>query len=108
MAPSQRSLALKNLMWLLQWVLKAAIFFTLFAFALNNQHDAVVHFFFGTTWQAPLVLVVLIAFVIGVAVGVVGMVPRWWKTRRLAQQAQATQPVSATSAASQAAPSDGI
>jgi uncharacterized integral membrane protein len=101
-------LALKNLMWLLQWVLKAAIFFTLFAFALNNQHDAVVHFFFGTTWQAPLVLVVLIAFVIGVAVGVVGMVPRWWKTRRLAQQAKATQPVPATSSASQADPSHGI
>jgi uncharacterized integral membrane protein len=78
-------------MWLLQLVLKAAIFFTLFAFALNNQHDAVVHFFFGTTWQAPLVLVVLIAFVIGVAVGVVGMVPRWWKHRRIAQKVQQAQ-----------------
>ena len=82
---------MKNLMWLLQLLLKAAIFFTLFAFALNNQHDAVVHFFFGTIWQAPLVLVVLIAFVIGVAVGVVGMVPRWWKHRRLAQQAKASE-----------------
>ncbi|MEY3912014.1 MAG: hypothetical protein RL509_58, partial [Pseudomonadota bacterium] len=49
---------MKNLMWLLQWILKAAIFFTLFAFALNNQDDAVVHFFFGTQWRAPLVLVV--------------------------------------------------
>ena len=74
-------------MWLLQLVLKAAIFFTLFAFALNNQHEAVVHFFFGTTWQAPLVLVVLLAFVMGVAVGVVGMVPRWWQQRRLAKKA---------------------
>jgi uncharacterized integral membrane protein len=74
-------------MWLLQLALKAAIFFTLFAFALNNQHDAVVHFFFGTTWQAPLVLVVLSAFVVGVTVGVLGMVPRWWRHRRLAKQA---------------------
>ena len=32
----------------LAWLLKAAIFFTLFAFALNNQHDATVYFFFGT------------------------------------------------------------
>ncbi len=72
-------------MWLLQITLKAAIFFTLFAFALNNQHDAVVHFFFGTTWQAPLVLVVLSAFVVGVAVGVLGMVPRWWRHRRSAK-----------------------
>lgn len=74
-------------MWLLQLVLKAAIFFTLFAFALNNQHEAVVHFFFGTVWQAPMVLVVLLAFVLGVAVGVVGMVPRWWRQRRVAQKA---------------------
>ncbi|CAN1569819.1 COG5416 Uncharacterized integral membrane protein [Burkholderiaceae bacterium] len=77
---------MKNLMWLLQLLLKAAIFFTLFAFALNNQHEAVVHFFFGTTWQAPLVLVVLSAFILGVAIGVLGMVPRWWKQRRLSQR----------------------
>ena len=49
----------------LVWLLKAAIFFTLFAFALNNQHVATVHFFFGTQWSAPLVLVVLIAFAFG-------------------------------------------
>ncbi|NDF63605.1 MAG: LapA family protein [Betaproteobacteria bacterium] len=73
-------------MWLLQWILKAAIFFTLFAFALNNQDDAVVHFFFGTQWRAPLVLVVLAAFTCGVAVGVLGMVPRWWRQRQAARQ----------------------
>ncbi len=80
---------MKNLMWLLQWILKAAIFFTLFAFALNNQDDAVVHFFFGTQWRAPLVLVVLAAFACGVAVGVLGMVPRWWRQHKVARQAQA-------------------
>ena len=77
-------------MWLLQWMLKAAIFFTLFAFALNNQEDATVHFFFGTQWRAPLVLVVLAAFALGVAVGVLGMVPRWWRHRRVARQVQST------------------
>jgi uncharacterized integral membrane protein len=73
---------------LLQWVLKAAVFFTLFAFALNNQHEASVHFFFGTQWRSPTVLVVLAAFAIGVAVGVLGMVPRWWRHRQLARQAE--------------------
>ncbi|MES2879333.1 MAG: LapA family protein [Pseudomonadota bacterium] len=77
-------------MWLLKWVLKAAIFFTLFAFALNNQQDTTVHFFFGTQWRSPLVLVVLTAFAAGVAVGVLGMVPRWWKHRRAASRAQLT------------------
>ncbi|MBX3657687.1 MAG: LapA family protein [Ramlibacter sp.] len=71
----------------LMWLLKAAIFFTLFAFALNNQQDATVHFFFGTQWRAPQVLVVLVAFALGLAVGVMGMVPRWWKHRRAARKA---------------------
>ena len=53
---------MKNLVWLLKWILKAAIFFTLFAFALNNQHEGAVRFFFGTEWRAPMVLVVLAAF----------------------------------------------
>lgn len=68
----------------LLWLLKAAIFFTLFAFALNNQQNATVHFFFGTQWQAPLVLVVLTAFVGGLIAGVLVMVPRWWKQRSTA------------------------
>ena len=73
----------------LLWLLKAAIFFTLFAFALNNQQDATVHFFFGTQWRAPLVLVVLTAFSAGLAVGVLGMVPRWWRHRTAARRAHA-------------------
>ena len=96
-------------MWLLQLVLKAAIFFTLFAFALNNQHDAVVYFFFGTTWSAPLVLVLLTAFVMGVAVGVMGMVPRWWKHRRLAKLVNKTSTTEAKPSASpNADPTHGI
>ncbi len=68
----------------LAWLLKAAIFFTLFAFALNNQQDATVHFFFGTRWTAPLVLVVLAAFAAGLVIGALGMVPRWWRHRAVA------------------------
>ena len=64
------------------WLLKAAIFFTLFAFALNNQQDVTVHFFFGTHWTAPLVLVVLAAFAAGLAIGGLVMVPRWLAQRR--------------------------
>ena len=70
------------------WLLKAAIFFTLFAFALNNQQDATVHFFFGTRWTAPLVLVVLAAFAAGLVIGALGMVPRWLAHRRAARLAR--------------------
>ena len=77
---------MNKLLWLLKWMLKAAIFFTLFAFALNNQQETRVNFFFGTFWQAPTVLVVLSAFSLGVMVGVLGMVPRWWRHRQAARQ----------------------
>ncbi|CAN7531143.1 LapA family protein [Acidovorax sp. LjRoot117] len=87
----------------LLWLLKAAIFFTLFAFALNNQQDATVHFFFGTQWRAPLVLVVLTAFSAGLAVGVLGMVPRWWRHRAAARRAQAGAGSATTPAAAPAA-----
>ena len=75
---------MKQIAWLLRWLLKAAIFFTLFAFALNNQHDATVYFFFGTRWTAPMVIIVLMAFAAGLVIGVLGMVPRWWRHRRAA------------------------
>lgn len=90
---------MKRLLRLLQWVLKATVFFTLFAFALNNQQDTRVFFFFGTYWQAPTVLVVLTSFALGVVVGVLGMVPRWWRQRQAAQQAQ--QPAQAAAAAAE-------
>ena len=84
----------------LAWLLKAAIFFTLFAFALNNQQDATVHFFFGTQWRAPLVLVVLVAFTVGLAVGALGMVPRWWKHRMAARRSRGARDPADTAAAS--------
>jgi uncharacterized integral membrane protein len=60
----------------LLWLLKAAIFFTLFAFALNNQQEGSIHLWFGTVWRAPMVLIVLTIFVLGAGVGVLGMLPR--------------------------------
>ena len=89
----------------LVWLLKAAIFFTLFAFALNNQHVATVHFFFGTQWSAPLVLVVLAAFALGLAIGALGMVPRWLKQRAAARRTQVPPSTPATPAPG-VAPSD--
>ena len=102
---------MKHVLWLLKWVLKAAIFFTLFAFALNNQQDTTVHFFFGNQWRAPQVLIVLSAFSAGVVVGVLGMLPRWFRHRTTARPADiAVQDASAINTPQTGAPSyaDGI
>lgn len=97
------------------WLLRAAIFFALFAFALNNQQEVTVHFFFGVQWRASLVLVVLAAVTLGLVVGVLGMVPRWWRQRRAAHaperpSADATpRPApGATGSAASAPPTAGI
>ena len=77
---------LKTFIRLLQWILKAAIFLTMLAFALNNREDVSVRFFWDMEWRAPMVLVLLAVFAIGVVVGVAGMVPRWWQQRRLTKK----------------------
>ena len=72
-------------MRLIVWLVRAAVFFTLFAFALNNRDDASIHWFFGQEWRAPMVFIVLAAFGVGCAFGVFAMVPSWWRHRRLAR-----------------------
>ena len=69
-------------MRVLNWLFRAFIFFTLFAFALNNQQAATVRWFFGVQWQAPMVIVVLAAFGAGCTLGVLAMAPHWWRQRR--------------------------
>jgi hypothetical protein len=62
------------------------LFFVLFAFALNNQHAVELRWFFGYRWQAPMVFVVLAIFALGCSVGVLAMVPSWWRHRRDARK----------------------
>jgi putative membrane protein len=68
------------------WLIRAAIFFALFAFALNNQQEAAIRWFFGQEWRAPMVFIVLAAFALGCAFGVFAMVPSWWRHRRVARK----------------------
>ena len=73
-------------MRILVWLLRAAIFFTLFAFALNNQHDSGIRWFFGYEWRAPMVFIVLASFALGCVFGVFAMLPSWWRQRRVARR----------------------
>ncbi|MFN3862279.1 MAG: lipopolysaccharide assembly LapA domain-containing protein [Roseateles sp.] len=93
----------------LVWLLRALLFFTLFAFALNNSHEAVVRWFFGHEWRAPQVIIVLLAFGLGAAFGVLAMVPAWWRHRRAAQRAEpAASPASEPTAVPYPTHQDGV
>ncbi len=72
----------------LMWLLNAALFFVLFAFALNNQDMVTLHLFFGARWQAPMVVVVLLSMLIGVFLGVVAMVPLWLRAKKARRRQQ--------------------
>ncbi|MBH9553374.1 LapA family protein [Inhella gelatinilytica] len=65
------------------------VFFALFAFSLNNKKDVTVHWFFGYEWTTPLVFVVLASFAAGIALGVMAMVPAWWRQRAQARRQSA-------------------
>jgi uncharacterized integral membrane protein len=75
-------------MRVLSWLLRAALFLTLFAFALNNQHEASFKWFFGHEWRAPMVFILLAAFIAGCTVGVLAMLPSWWRHRQAARSGQ--------------------
>ncbi|MBX3621228.1 MAG: DUF1049 domain-containing protein [Rhizobacter sp.] len=68
------------------WLVRAALFFVLLAFALNNQHEASLKWFFGQEWRTPMVFIVLAAFTLGCVFGVLAMVPSWWQHRRAARR----------------------
>ncbi|CAN5222814.1 hypothetical protein BH11PSE9_BH11PSE9_07870 [soil metagenome] len=83
------------------WLVRAAVFFVLFAFALNNRDEAAVRWFFGYEWRTPMVFIVLASFALGCAFGVFAMVPSWWKHRRVARKHTVSTPIVADSPISQ-------
>jgi len=95
-------------MRLFVWLVRAAVFFALFAFALNNQQASSVRWFFGQEWRAPMVIIVLAAFALGCAFGVFAMVPSWWRQRRVAREAIRPAASSPTASAANGPPVDAV
>jgi uncharacterized integral membrane protein len=51
-------------------LLKTVVFLLLLGFAFKNSDSVVVRYFLGMEWRAPLVLLLLVFFGIGIATGV--------------------------------------
>jgi lipopolysaccharide assembly protein A len=93
-------------MRVLVWLVRAFIFFTLFAFALNNQQLVTVNWFFGAQWRSPMVIVVLAAFGAGAALGVIAMLPgSWQRWRKRRAPTEAPTPAAAGAAPASQPPS---
>jgi uncharacterized integral membrane protein len=64
------------------WLLKAALFILLLGFAVKNSDVVTLQYYLGYQWQAPLVLVILLFFALGAAVGVVASLGFLFRQRR--------------------------
>lgn len=69
----------------LSWAVKGALFLLILSFAVVNTDPVTVRYYLGHQWQAPLVLVLLVALCLGAALGLlVGLVQTLRLRRRIA------------------------
>lgn len=66
----------------LLWASRIFIFLFLFAFAIKNNEPVSVRFFFDAAWQAPLVIVALVFFAGGAALGALSLLTTIFGLRR--------------------------
>ena len=64
------------------WTLKLALFLLVLSFAVKNTDIVAVRYYLGYQWQAPLVLVLLAFFCLGVLVGIVSSLAHMLRQRR--------------------------
>lgn len=85
------------------WIIRLALFGLLFLLALRNTGEVTLGLFMGTQWRAPLILILLATFGVGMLAGLLALLPRLMRLRMQASQlrkAQASTPADATPAAS--------
>jgi len=66
----------------LVWIFRAVLFLVLLGFAVKNDQPVVLRYFFGYEWQASLVVILLLFFAVGLAVGVLGVMGNLFRQRR--------------------------
>jgi uncharacterized integral membrane protein len=64
------------------WGCRIFIFLILLAFALKNTDPVSIRFLLDTTWQAPLIIIVLAFFAGGAALGVLSLLGTVFVLRR--------------------------
>jgi len=64
------------------WLLLSLLFVLLLLFAIRNTTPVRLRFFFDQGWDAPLIVLLLCFFVIGVCLGVLASLDRIFRQRR--------------------------
>ena len=89
-------------MKLVAWIFRIVLFVLLFVLALRNTGDAALQLFFGAVWHAPLILILLAAFGLGILAALAAVAPGLMRQRmeaarlrRALGEARATMPADA-------------
>ncbi len=64
------------------WLLKLVLFVIVLTFAVKNTAPVTVHYYLGTQWEAPLILVLLVFFTVGAALGLMAGLAQQFRQRR--------------------------
>lgn len=75
---------MKKLFTYLGWLAKLAVFLLVLGFALKNTHPVEFFSYLGYTWQSPLIVMLLIAFLLGALIGLLALLPHLFRLRRQA------------------------
>jgi uncharacterized integral membrane protein len=63
------------------WLIRVLVFVLLLVLALSNTQSATLNFLAGYAWQAPLILIGLAFFVVGLLAGLVSSLPAMFRLR---------------------------
>ena len=73
---------MKNITRYLGLALKLLVFLLVLGFALKNSHSVTFYAYLGQAWQAPLIIMLVLAFVLGALTGVLALLPTVFRLRR--------------------------
>lgn len=82
MGPTHTRKFMKNLTRYLGLVLKLLVFLLVLGFALKNSQTAIFYSYLGYVWQAPLIVMLGLAFVLGALTGALALLPTLFRLRR--------------------------
>jgi len=68
-------------MKIVAWILRIVLFALLFVLALRNTAEASLQLFFDGVWRAPLILILLAAFGLGIAAALIAVAPGLMRQR---------------------------
>lgn len=83
---------MKNLTHYLGLLAKLLVFLLVLGFALKNSHSVTFYTYLGYVWQAPLIVMLGVAFLLGALTGMLALLPTLFRLRReVAKKPQAVE-----------------